>query len=95
MTPDRLDIAADAVADLIANAKTSVSRRLGSAGGLDPSTLEREQQIIRHHYFDHMEFIEVGELMGLSKGRISQLHNRALRMIREAYATLSKFSVSY
>jgi RNA polymerase sigma factor for flagellar operon FliA len=55
---------------------------------------EREQLIIKYHYFDHMEFIEVGELLGLSKGRISQLHNRALRLIREAYARLSKFNVS-
>lgn len=44
----------------------------------------RERLIIRHHYFEHLEFIEIGQRLGLSKGRVSQLHARALRLSREA-----------
>jgi len=55
---------------------------------------EREQLIVKYHYFEHMEFIAIGELLGVSKGRVSQLHNRALRLIREAYHALEKFDVS-
>ncbi|HKQ31380.1 MAG TPA: sigma-70 family RNA polymerase sigma factor [Burkholderiales bacterium] len=55
---------------------------------------EREQAIMKYHYFEHMEFTDIGELLGLSKGRISQLHSRALRLVREAYGKLSKFNIS-
>jgi len=55
---------------------------------------EREQAIVKYHYFEHMEFTDIGELLGLSKGRISQLHSRALKLIREAYNKLSKFNIS-
>jgi RNA polymerase sigma factor for flagellar operon FliA len=56
---------------------------------------EREQLIVKYHYFQHMEFTDIGELLGLTKGRISQLHSRALRLIRDAYRKLNKFDVSY
>ena len=45
---------------------------------------QRERLIIRYHYFDHLEFIEIGQRLGLSKGRVSQLHARALRLSRDA-----------
>jgi RNA polymerase sigma factor FliA len=71
-------------------------KRLRERMGLIVQALpEREQAIVKYHYFEHMEFIDIGELLGLSKGRISQLHSRALRLIREAYRKLSKFDVSY
>lgn len=44
----------------------------------------REQQIIRYHYFHQMTFEEIAELMDLTKGRISQLHKRAIGTVREA-----------
>lgn len=56
---------------------------------------EREQQIIRLHYFEHLEFQEIGDLMGLSKGRISQLHHRGLRLIRDALGMLRSLNASY
>lgn len=55
---------------------------------------QREQLIVRYHYFEHMEFIDIGELLGLSKGRVSQLHHRALRLIRDAYRALEGFDMS-
>jgi RNA polymerase sigma factor for flagellar operon FliA len=71
-------------------------KRLRERMGLIVQALpEREQAIVKYHYFEHMEFIDIGELLGLSKGRISQLHSRALRLIREAYRKLNKFDVSY
>jgi len=54
---------------------------------------ERERQIVQLHYFEHMEFQAVAEMMGVSKGRVSQLHARALRLIREGVATLERFEV--
>lgn len=55
---------------------------------------EREQLIVKYHYFEHMEFLAISELLGLSKGRVSQLHSRALRLIREAYRALDSLNLS-
>ncbi len=55
---------------------------------------DRERTIIRYHYYEHMEFSVVAEILGLSKGRISQLHARALRLIQEAFENLERFQVS-
>lgn len=51
---------------------------------------QRERLIIRYHYFDHLEFIEIGQRLGLSKGRVSQLHARALRLSRDALGVWSR-----
>jgi RNA polymerase sigma factor for flagellar operon FliA len=54
---------------------------------------QRERLIVRYHYFEHMEFQAIGEVLELTKGRISQLHSRALRLIREAYESLEDFGL--
>jgi RNA polymerase sigma factor FliA len=45
---------------------------------------EREQRLVRYHYFHHMPFDEIAALLGVSKSRTSQLHRRAIETIREA-----------
>lgn len=55
---------------------------------------EREQGIIRGHYFEHQDFAVLAERLGLTKGRVSQLHARGLTMLREAYRALAGFDVS-
>jgi RNA polymerase sigma factor for flagellar operon FliA len=45
---------------------------------------EREAKIIRHHYFQQVPFDDIAESLGLTKGRVSQLHRRALMMLRDA-----------
>ena len=54
--------------------------RLGDAVGQLP---ESEAAVIRHHYSSGLSFVQVAELMGLSKGRISQLHHSALERLRK------------
>jgi RNA polymerase sigma factor for flagellar operon FliA len=44
---------------------------------------DREQFIIRHHYFHHVRFAELARLLQISKGRVSQIHRRALKAIRK------------
>lgn len=46
---------------------------------------EREAKIIREHYFQQVPFDEIAASLGLSKGRVSQIHHRALAMLREAF----------
>jgi RNA polymerase sigma factor FliA len=54
---------------------------------------QRERLIVRYHYFEHMEFQAIGEVLEVSKGRVSQLHARALQLIREGYEALEQFDV--
>lgn len=44
---------------------------------------ERERQIIYFHYFHQVGFDEIAGLLVLSKGRVSQLHKRALDLVRD------------
>jgi DNA-directed RNA polymerase specialized sigma subunit len=49
---------------------------------------------VRWHYFEYMDFKLVGEALGLSKGRISQLHVRALQLLRKGLEAIGQFDVS-
>lgn len=47
-----------------------------------PNLPEREQQIIRAHYFELRELQSIAADFGISKGRASQLHAQALARLR-------------
>lgn len=47
-----------------------------------PSLGEREQMIVIMHYYHHISFVEIASQLGVTKGRISQLHKRALEHLR-------------
>lgn len=42
------------------------------------------RRVVRYHYFQNIGFTEIAELMGLTKGRISQIHRQALLLLKEA-----------
>jgi RNA polymerase sigma factor for flagellar operon FliA len=52
---------------------------------------EREAEVIRLHYFEHREFQIIAEELKVSKGRVSQLHARALMRLKQ---TLSRTVVN-
>jgi RNA polymerase sigma factor for flagellar operon FliA len=43
----------------------------------------REREIVQNHYFKQLEFQSIAERIALTKGRVSQLHGRALALLRE------------
>jgi RNA polymerase sigma factor for flagellar operon FliA len=45
---------------------------------------EREQMLIKMHYFEGVTFEKISRLLGVSKQRVSQMHSRAVRRLREA-----------
>ncbi len=55
---------------------------------------EREARIMKWHYFEQMDFKLIGLALRLSKGRISQLHARALKLIREGLRSVDRFDLS-
>ncbi|OXI87191.1 flagellar biosynthesis protein FliA [Burkholderia sp. AU31652] len=44
---------------------------------------ERTRKIIQYHYFHGLAFEQIADILGVSKGRISQLHRTALAELRE------------
>lgn len=43
---------------------------------------ERERAVVVMHYYHQLPFVEIAEQLGVTKGRISQLHKRALERLR-------------
>lgn len=42
-----------------------------------------ERSVIENHYFHGVDFAQIGRLLHVSKGRVSQLHRSALRRLRD------------
>lgn len=43
---------------------------------------ERDRSIITLHYYHHMNFVDIASHLGVTKGRVSQLHKRILGQLR-------------
>lgn len=69
-------------------AQQQTRSRLQEAVGRLP---EREQKIIRYHYFHRLNFEHIADLLGLSKARVSQLHRAALDTLRDQIGTSDDF----
>jgi RNA polymerase sigma factor for flagellar operon FliA len=44
---------------------------------------DRERLVLTLHYYHHVPFVQIAEHLGITKGRVSQLHKRALGRLRE------------
>jgi RNA polymerase sigma factor for flagellar operon FliA len=67
-----------------------VNRALAEVAGL----AERERTIIRRHYLDGLSFEQIGTLLGVSKGRISQLHRSAMTTLRKRLRSNQAFHLT-
>jgi RNA polymerase sigma factor for flagellar operon FliA len=63
-------------------------------GRLVDALPEQERRVIRYHYYQGLEFREIADLLGLTRGRISQIHRQALQLIKEARAAAGNFNIS-
>jgi len=59
---------------------SQLRRQLADLSGQLP---EAERRVIFRHYFQQQPFDEIAVGMGLTKGRISQIHHAALKRLRE------------
>lgn len=55
----------------------------------------QEQTVIRHHYLQGIPFEEIAHAMTLTKGRISQIHKKALAALRALLAERSHVDRSF
>ncbi|RSZ56384.1 sigma-70 family RNA polymerase sigma factor [Massilia atriviolacea] len=56
---------------------------------------EKERMVIKYHYLNQVSFAVIAETMNLSKGRVSQLHNQALALLRRAANAVSACDVAW
>jgi RNA polymerase sigma factor for flagellar operon FliA len=47
---------------------------------------DREQTIIQLYYFEELNLKEISEILDISESRISQLHKKLMKQIREKLA---------
>jgi RNA polymerase sigma factor for flagellar operon FliA len=52
---------------------------------------EREGMVVRLHYLEGVPFEQIARLLGLTKGRVSQLHKQALGSLRKRLSGMGKF----
>jgi len=48
---------------------------------------DREQVLVKMHYFESVPFESIADKMGVSKQRISQMHTRAIKKLRESLSS--------
>lgn len=53
----------------------------------------REQSVVRQHYLNALSFEQIGALLGVTKGRVSQIHKSAIRQLRERLHPSQHFKV--
>jgi len=49
---------------------------------------EPEQTVIRQHYLNGLLFVQIAAMLGITKGRVSQLHGVALARLRKSMKTI-------
>jgi len=64
-------------------AVTELAQLKRAVHSLLPSLPERERELIRRHYEEHVEFQQIALEWGVTKGRVSQLHAQALQRLRQ------------
>lgn len=53
----------------------------------------REQLILRRHYLEELTFEQIGNLLGVTKGRVSQLHKAAIGLLRTRLTKADDFTL--
>ena len=48
---------------------------------------QRDQTIVQLYYFEDRSFREIGEILGVTESRVSQLHSRIKKRIKENLGT--------
>lgn len=63
--------------------------------GIVDTLPDQEGRVIRYHYFQQMRIDDIAQQLDISRGRVSQIHHRALRRMREHYDRLKVHRTDY
>lgn len=86
---------ADAVQPETAYGATELHQLRGRIRSLIERLPERERTVIKYHYLHHTLFADIADEMGLTRGRISQLHRSGLERLREMIKAIDACDVAW
>ncbi len=52
---------------------------------------DREQQVLRLYYFDGLTLAQIGQVLGVTESRVSQIHSGAVKKLRESLTRTGAF----
>ena len=52
----------------------------------------REQEVLRLYYFDNLTLAQIGQILGVTESRVSQIHSGAVKKLRESLVRTGAFS---
>jgi len=53
---------------------------------------DREQEVLRLYYYENLTLAQVGQILGVTESRVSQIHSGAVRKLRESLIKTGAFS---
>ena len=53
---------------------------------------DREQQVLRLYYFEGLTLAQIGEVLGVTESRVSQIHSGAVKKLRESLLRTGAFA---
>lgn len=75
--------------------KTEIRQLRSVLHGLVDRLSEQQKKVIRYHYLQEIPFDEIAATMGVTRGRISQLHRQGLLKLRELLGDDTRLDLSY
>ncbi len=91
---NQLWVSLDAVQDMVSNdgkaseepyQATAMREMVERVAPLIDTLTEREKLVLSLYYSDELNMRETAEVMGITEGRVSQLHSQALKRLRQAF----------
>jgi RNA polymerase sigma factor for flagellar operon FliA len=94
-TSDADTSAMDTVASLsVPGASTSVEARETRAllASAVQDVRDREQEVLRLYYYEGLTLAQIGQILGVTESRVSQIHSGAVRKLRESLMKTGAFN---
>jgi len=53
---------------------------------------DREQQVLQLYYYENLTLAQIGQILGVTESRVSQIHSGAVKKLRESLEQTGAFS---
>lgn len=90
------DVALSGAASALAMPSVSSSLEVREAHALLASAVQgvrdREQQVLHLYYYENLTLAQIGQVLGVTESRVSQIHSQAVKKLRESLIQMGAFS---
>ena len=73
-----------------ANSVEATERRELLAGAVQ-QVRDREQEVLRLYYYENLTLAQIGQILGVTESRVSQIHSAAVKKLRESLVKTGAF----